>query len=274
MKVKNLDDMTAYLQKKGMNHQMYYQYTNLENAINIIQSGYWHLSLGDIMNDKQELKKGTEDKWNKTYISSFSYGAGENIAMWGIYCIPWSDAVRIGIRGKHMRDWISNIESIYLVNREANNRFEYSDEIKIKPILTDIGYISLEGSEYSIKRGKDKIEFETPLSFSEINTCDKITGYIKNAAWSYENEVRIKIELKDEIMNQTIAIKIPEEIRNGFELTAGPWCVEVVKSMANNKLRLKNLQFEFAAYNDSLFRGLVDLKNICSYCNYTYEKSE
>ncbi len=271
-----VENMIEYLQTKGSNHKMYYHYTNLDNAINIIKSGYWHLSLGDAMNDKHELTKGTVEKWRKTYISSFAYGNGENMAMWGLYGLPWEDAVRIGIPGILMKEWISNVENFFFINKKTDNSFEYERGSVIKPLLTDVAYVTGKNDDinYRIVRDRDAIRLTNERTFSRINNLDKITGYIKNAAWSYENEVRIKVELEEAMVNSKIAIKISEDVLNNLELTAGPWIMDNLSELTTERLMRKNCDFEFKECNYSSFRRLVDLRNVCSFCNYTYEQRE
>ena len=224
------------------------------------------------MNDKQELTKGTAEKWKKTYISSFAYGNGENMAMWGLYGLPWENAVRIGIPGIQMKVWISNADAIYLVNKNADNSFEYGNEIKIKPLITDVAYVTGKNNDedYRIVRDRDALRLINEKTFSRINNLDKITGYIKNSAWSYENEVRIKVELEEEFKNTTIAIKISEDVRNNLGLTAGPWIMDDLSEIVNQSLMRKNCDYKFKEYSYSSFRRLVDLRNVCSFCSHTY----
>lgn len=50
------------------------------------------------INDQHEaLMKGSWSTWNRTYIGSFAYGQSENMAMWGLYGQPETDAIRIAI---------------------------------------------------------------------------------------------------------------------------------------------------------------------------------
>lgn len=273
-KFSKVEDMIEYLHAKGANHKMYYHYTNLDSAINIIKSGYWHLSLGDAMNDKQELTKGTSEKWDKTYISSFAYGNGENMAMWGLYGLPWKDAIRIGIPGTLMKEWVNDVESVFLVNKKIDNSFSYENEMFIKPVITDVAYVSGKNNDedYRIVRDRDTICLTNERTFSRINNLDKITGYIKNAAWSYENEVRIKVELRERIENRVVAIEIPRIVQDNLELTAGPWITDDLYNLIHQRLLRQNCNFEFRKYKYSSFRKMVELRNVCSYCMNTFEQ--
>ncbi len=69
------------------------------------------------INDQHEaLMKGSWNIWNRTYIGSFSYGSSENMAMWGLYGLPWEDAVRLEIPRVFMLNWIKSIEYVELWN--------------------------------------------------------------------------------------------------------------------------------------------------------------
>lgn len=267
----NIDELIDYLETKGSNHKMYYHYTNLDSAINILRSGYWHLSLGDVMNDKHELTKGTEEKWKRTYISSFAYGSGENMAMWGLYGIPWEGAVRIGIPGRHMKNWINSIEKVYKVSPKSTG-FNYTKEIKVSPILTDVAYVSGKSDEknYKIANGRDIVKLPVGMSYNSINNDTKITGFIKNAAWSYENEVRIKVSLNRPIEIKRVAVKISEEVLNSLELTTGPWSKNNFQEIISQELEKKNCLINFSNYENSIFKDKVELRSICSFCKSTY----
>lgn len=210
----------------------------------------------------------------KTYISSFAYGNGENMAMWGLYSLPWEDAVRIGIPGVEMKEWISNADKIFLVNINVNNSFEYGRRISIKPVITDVAYVTGKDDNinYRIVRDRDTIRLTDEKTFSGINNLDKITGYIKNLAWSYENEVRLKVELEEMLANTIIAVKIPEGVLNNLELTAGPWITDNLSELVNERLIRKNCEYKFRKCNYSGFRRLVNLRNVCFFCNYTFEQ--
>ena len=80
--------LQRYLRAKGSNHRNYLHYTNYAGLIGIIRSGYFHISSGDRMNDRQELQKGSREMWKNIYIGSFAYGQNENMAMWGLYGLP------------------------------------------------------------------------------------------------------------------------------------------------------------------------------------------
>ena len=56
--VTSVNELTAFLEKKGLGHQNYRHYTNFDGALGMLQSGYMHLSRGDQMNDHQEVTKG------------------------------------------------------------------------------------------------------------------------------------------------------------------------------------------------------------------------
>ena len=101
--IKDVQDLLEFSRIHGARHTKYNHYTTADRLIQIVNGQYLFLSLGKDMNDLHELTKGSSSMWDKTYIASFAFGQSENIAMWGLYCIPWEQGVRISIDGKLMR---------------------------------------------------------------------------------------------------------------------------------------------------------------------------
>ena len=263
--VKNISDLIGYLETKGNKHNDYYHYTTLGALNKIKSSKHFLLTKGNAytLNDQQESTcKGSVNEWEKTYIGSFAFGSSENMAMWGLYGLPWDEAVRIAIPGKAMRDWINNINVVSAWNEKEKRLEPIIDHPE--PLLADIVYVTDKGKYITLNRGDEHLTVEKDLYFKNINNNSKLTGFIKNYAWHYENEVRIRVKLPRPENYNKIAIEIPDEIINSFSITTGPYFDE----KANNA-------YKPGWANPSEFQHLVNFKSICSMCKHkNFEREE
>lgn len=48
-----------------------------------------------------------------------------------------------------------------------------------------------------------------------------LTGLIKDAAWSYEKEIRLRVDLSSEILDKRVAVDIPDDIMKNIIITTG-----------------------------------------------------
>ena len=60
---------------------------------------------------------------------------------------------------------------------------------------------------------------------TKIPNCQQIselTGYIKDDAWDYEKEVRLKAEFENTFGFRRVAIKIPDSVLDEITISSGP----------------------------------------------------
>ncbi len=92
-----------------------------------------------------------------------------------------------------------------------------------------------------------------------------MTGFIKNDAWKYENEVRIHVQIKKPINYEKIAIKLTDDIIRTMTITAGPYfsgnLLERIRKRIPQIIESKQMQ-------DSGFKSLVKYKTLCSLCTH------
>ena len=88
-----------------------------------------------------------------------------------------------------------------------------------------------------------------------------MTGYIKNYAWHYENEVRIRVELTQDTGFEKILLNIPQETIEAMQITTGPYFRwkddDVYQKLCNENKVL-----------ESGFKNLVKYRAICSMCQH------
>lgn len=260
--VKDIDSMIAFLKEKGGNHEYYYHYTTWDSLTKIIQNKTFLLTRGNSLriNDQHEaMMKGSRDEWNKIYIGSFAFGSSENMAMWGLYGLPWQDAVRLSIPKEYMNKWINSINQIQLF--ENGRTVDYQGGFKIS--LNDIVYVGgKKGSDnlFLTHYGKSITVSDTYPLYG-IDTAPEMTGFIKNYAWQYENEVRLRIRLAHDTNYEKICVSIPEDVINSITVTKGP-CFKWKNDDLNHRL------IQEGRIIDSGFENLVKYRDLCELCQH------
>lgn len=274
--IKTFDHLRLYLSDKGKGHQDYRQYTNLDSIFGMINSGYLWLSRGDEMNDKQELTKGNPAEWENIYVASFVFGKSENIAMWAIYGLLHDEAACISFPSKAFSKWIIGVKEIF----DPIKNYEKIDT-NIKIDLTDVAYIGGKRGQkdaqlkwYDKTINLDEIILED--DFTKISNESLLTGYIKNYAWNYENEVRVRVKVDKRIECKKIAIKFPDDFfvpdskNEKIGITTGPWRDDIKYDVFMEKMKQTEkylLIKDKFVFQKSEFQNLVNLKETCEYCS-------
>ena len=214
------------------------------------------------INDQHEaIMKGSYREWNKTYIGSFSWGSSENMAMWGLYGLPWEDAVRLCIPKEDMLKWIDSIESVELWESGHVQASLHPSEV----VLTDIAYVDgFEGSPtVKLTHNQNTRSISGNQNLYGLDRDPGMTGYIKNYAWHYENEVRLKIRLPYDTGHEKIRVNIPREATDAISITTGP-CFQWKEDLLFIGL------LEAGRINDSGFKHLVKYRPLCSLCQHEH----
>lgn len=265
--INTVQELIDYLELKGKNHKKYYHYTTWDSLEKIYENKSFLLTRGNSLNinDQHEaIMKGSYQEWNKTYIASFAFGSSENMAMWGLYGLPWEDAVRIAIPQKAMLSWLDSIKTAEVWNPQRKN----GAIDNIRACLNDIVYVNGKKDDeyYQLTHAGSNWNVYNEKAFHRFDESSLMTGYIKNYAWHYENEVRLKITTPFDVHCEKIKIDIPLETLNSFEITTGP-CFEYKNDnlysdlMNNSKL------------SPSGFEHLVKYRPLCSLCQHeNYQK--
>ena len=195
-------------------------YTNYDVAIKIILSGMFHLNNPKNMNDGLEFSSDTMDA-SKLYFASFSLENSENIAMWSMYGQPWEKGVKISIPKRLFMDWLKQIKVIYKVDL---NTYEpiMSNPINDEMFVASISRVAyVEWNKNGDVRTVSCGESAKNEKLKNVDT-QILTGLIKDSAWSYEKEVRLRVDLKNEMDATRVAVSLPREILESIVITTGP----------------------------------------------------
>lgn len=248
------DELQEFLKERGSKHQAYHHYTSFSVLKLILKSGQWKLSNPERMNDLQERQeKGSEEYWQRSVFASFGYGESENMAMWGLYCFPRNEAVRISLPRRLMKNWLN----------QASMEYE-QDQV----IVSDVVYVNNpedKEAQLQMRWHNKKAEITDFPLLNNLSHMSEMTGFVKHEAWSYENEVRFLMRLNTPF-KEGILVPLPKDFIKEIRIKLGPW----MDQEARNKAKLELIQLGIAKENitESIFTGKVHLENKCDSCEY------
>lgn len=254
-----LDDSMRRLDNTPYLHH----YTSVSRVVDMIRSGTWHLGNAKGMNDNLEYKNGDATRWRNLFFSCFMCEDKESIGMWSMYAQPWEKGVKISIPKASVKKWLKTITEILEIStndyQPTGRRFRLK-EYDISLRLSSVAYCnsdSLQG-----KTNEEKIMWSTAKNIHIKNAVriPELTGYIKDMAWSYEKEIRIKAEFDNVYGVHRIAIPLTEDLINAMTITASPLfegsLEDVLKKEIASKIKTEQ----------SMFTHRLNIKTICQEC--------
>lgn len=228
-------------------------YKNLRTLRKTIQTKKWRLGSPLLMNDKKELSDFPRADWNHIFYSCFMANTSESIAMWSMYGRPWADGISITIPNKVFAKWVRECRTLYylhdgeykkLPNAELSIvRIAYTNELT-KAAKEPFQLICGDQKNKNIKEifeneYSDYYEYCDPTVFS---------GAIKDIAWAYENELRIRADVTANTGKlDAVYIDVPDYVLDNLIITAGPmFCGNLeyrLGELFNRKLELRYSRF-------------------------------
>ncbi|QVK18342.1 DUF2971 domain-containing protein [Mycoplasmatota bacterium] len=213
------------------------------------------------MNDKEEITKilPKSEVWKNVFSLCMSCSDGENMALWGLYSIPYEKGVRISF-SKNVMNKILKWNRKFVEICGANNKKIFPQEIN----LLDVLYVSKNKADleypYIYRRRNDNfISYDNFKSNSEIE-LSQLIGCIKNDAWRYENEVRLRVNFINKINCDKIKISLPEIDYSEINIMFSPFVSNEDRLKYINIINSINDEYKKIVYEESIFSGLVNLK--------------
>lgn len=257
--ITDVEDLTSYLDdsvSRLKNSLFLHHYTTVDNFVKMIKSNSLHLANAKNMNDNLEYKNGDEDRWKNIFFSSFMAEEKESIGMWSMYGQPWEKGVKVSIPSKVIREWIRVTKQLNVVENYINtNKLINLDTGSLK--LSSIAYSNAESLNI---KGEEKLQWSTVTNINVANHTKELTGYIKDMAWSYEKEVRIKAEISNVTNIERVSIPLTDNVINAMIITPSPlFKGDLIKEIK------KEIEISFQS-EPSLFKNRLNIKTICSDC--------
>lgn len=263
VKITESQDLIKFLndsKNRLKNSKCLHHYTTIDNFFKMIKNNCVHLVNAKSMNDQLEYINGDKEIWEKTFFSSFMAGEKESIGMWSMYAQPWEKGVKISIPTSVIQGWVENTKYLYKVeNYENTDTKIILDKGSCSLGLSSVVYTNVD----SLHEGEQvKLQWSNKSNntIKVTNQFKELTGYIKDMAWSYEKEVRIKTEINNISNIDRVSIPLTEEVINKMIITASP----LFKGDLIEKIE-KEIKRSFKS-ESSLFKKKLNIKTICDTC--------
>lgn len=222
---------------RGKNTKYLCHYTNLTAAISIINSKLWILNSPVNMNDGLELLHANKAIWQKIFFASFMLEPRESIAMWSMYAQPWAEGVILKIPVESIKKMLNGTHQIFVMQRE---------EKKIIKDITEHAKISFHAVAYTNADSKEQKENEELICGNETNNMlygtlnsKELIGFVKNSAWSYENEYRLRVDINASKKYDAVAIGLSDDFVNSVEIVSGPRFAGDLFTEIQNKINVE-----------------------------------
>ena len=281
-KVTKVDELIPYLEnrfKRIEGKTMLHQYTSIQAALNIIKTHEFYIGSPSNMNDVLEYTSFDSRNWDDLFFTCFMEYNTESIAMWSQYAQPWDSGIRLSLPVVRIKEWLSSVTMVDSADpntKEKDGRFKLEANKFIKSMhmvaYTNEDDISETNEDEIISVGDAENK-----NLKYLNHKEKLCGYVKNAAWGYEKEIRFRIQIENEhddtsdMKIKAIRVSIPDDVIKSIEVMKGP---RVPEDSEEWKELVKLLKKEgLSNPSRSIFEG--KLKNMaCDRCipNQEYKK--
>lgn len=195
--VTSTEDLSTYLEQKASNHNNYKAYSDVTKVKYWIDHSAIYLSDGKNWNDRfdrMRFNKSTSEVVN--YGMCFSFSRSENVAMWMLYGGKGKDGAMVDFSRANITRMLET-NSVCLGSWKKGE-FEEAATLKRNEFtvrIVDVLYFTknMEG-KYDIKRSDESVG---NVSKERIDTLNQVK---KSYAWNYENECRLIVTIKKELI--------------------------------------------------------------------------
>ena len=269
--IANSTDLIKYLDEsyRLKNSTYLYQYTSISALVNMLRSQTMHLSNAKYMNDQLEYQNGDPEIWKNLFFSCFMMEEDESIGMWSMYAQPWRDGVKISIHKDILRRWVKETKElieISQITKQPTGRV-ISDTDAFKIWLSAVAYSNYDG--LSLKEDAEILRCGTQENkiLRNVPHQPELTGYIKDMAWAYEKEVRVKTQFDNSVGFERVAIKMPDYVVESMVITPSPLFEGDLMDRLEKEIRH---QMRTSA---SKFVGKLKIRSACDSCSIKLEQS-
>lgn len=263
--IANSTDLIKYLDEsyRLKNSTYLYQYTSISALVNMLRSQTMHLSNAKYMNDQLEYQNGDPEIWKNLFFSCFMMEEDESIGMWSMYAQPWRDGVKISIHKDILRRWVKETKElieISQITKQPTGRV-ISDTDAFKIWLSAVAYSNYDG--LSLKEDAEILRCGTQENkiLRNVPHQPELTGYIKDMAWAYEKEVRVKTQFDNSVGFERVAIKMPDYVIDSLVITPSPLFEGDIEK------RIESEVSRIIATDNSKFVGKLQIRSACDSCS-------
>ena len=263
--IDNLNDLKKYLDSGARlnNSRFLYQYTTISALVNMLRSKTVHLSNAKYMNDQLEYQNGDSDIWGNLFFSCFMMEEDESIGMWSMYAQPWRDGVKISIPKVILRRWVDETKELIEISQETKQPTgrTISDTNAFKIWLSAVAYSNYDG--LNLKEDAEVLRCGTQENtiLKNVPHRPELTGYIKDMAWAYEKEIRVKTQFDNDVGFDRVAIKMPDYVIESMIITPSPLFEGDLVERIESEIRLQ------MQTSTSKFVGKLKIRSACDSCS-------
>lgn len=266
-KIRTEDELRTYLDDSHrLNNTSYlYHYTTVPVVIRILRGRLWHLGNAFNMNDMLEYTNGDPAYWHNLFFSCFMGEDKESIGMWSMYAQPWEKGVKIAIHKDKLRKWLKGTQDIWEISPDTyqpTGRKVHIGENGASLRLSSVAYSNTDSLQKKDDREVIKWGGVSNTNIKNAVRIPALTGYVKDMAWSYEKEVRIKAEFNNEKNFQRVAISLTDELVKSMIITASP--------LFDGDLwdELQKETYDQIETEQSVFTHKLNIRTICQDCKF------
>lgn len=136
--------------------------------------------------------------------------------MWAMYAQSWNDGVMIAIPLNKFKDWVKGSNIICCADKTMKKAITSRELKKDHLSASRVAYALKEENGVVLSTGSVKNS-----NFKKVNTS-LLSGYIKDDAWSYEKELRLRVDTEEDNEFGAVAVKIPDDVINSMMITKDP----------------------------------------------------
>lgn len=262
---------------------MFQHYTTLSRVLEKIVTRRWWLTRGDSpkLNDLLEAVKygcSNDTLMRQSYILCLGNGAGESVAMWGLYARNDPLAMRVSLPYVTVQKWMGDLVIGNNLDVQDKNGHDIKASEIMEILFRDVVYVAVQDKdvldEFDIRR-TNVISWEgskcTPVNRSDLKReirNPKYAAWLKDYEWQHERESRLCIRLKEELKDDAISVAIPDYVIADMRLTFSPWLEDesVRKSIqATIEAALKSIGVKWGKrpqhFRRSVLKGALNLKS-------------
>ena len=164
---------------------------------------------------------------------------------------PWEEGILIRIPIEKMKEWNNSNPSIYSADSKEHKAIKKLDNAQLT--FHSVAYTNADSKEFGeqeILKCGDKDN----MQFNDIHRYRELAGYIKDMAWSYEKEIRLRVDAPDIETYDAVMLDIPQDIIDSFHFVTGPRFAGNLLSI----IRKIDPKFSSERITSSLFTGRLN----------------
>ena len=179
---------------------------------------------------------------SRLFIKCFQFGRQESAAMWGLYCPPTYQALRVSISRQAFAELAKSDCHPIEDKRVSDAKLEVEEQW-----AQDIVYASVASAKEQNNENRREIrranalwydgEYSAPIAeLTNQISAGWATGIVKDAEWRFENESRLFVLVKEPTKEKHVAVEFPDSAIESISFTLSPWASSEERTFVSDRL--------------------------------------